>query len=155
MPLCRHGSEEVELTAWPAPWLKTIKSKVEIGRSLAVTYNSGTDVRDCKFPLAATPCRQTRGQMVACGCARARMTHKYCMHSRFSFMAKAPRTFRNKKAEPVLYWKFALKYILSKHVTGFRFVSSASHQYTVKHRGDDAHQHPTSPHRRHTTKRLK
>lgn len=66
MPLCRHGSEEVELTAWPAPWLKTIKSKVEIGRSLAVTYNSGTDVRHCKFPLAATPRRQTHGQMEGC-----------------------------------------------------------------------------------------
>lgn len=62
MPLCRHGSQEVELTAGPAPWLKTIKSKVEIGRSLAVTDNSGTNVGDCKFPLLTTPCPQTYTQ---------------------------------------------------------------------------------------------
>lgn len=55
MPLCRHGSQEVKLTARPASWLKTIKSKGEIGRSLAVTDNSGTNVGDCKFPLLTTP----------------------------------------------------------------------------------------------------
>lgn len=49
---------EVELTAGPAPWLKTIKSKVEIGHSPVVTDSSGTSVRDCKFPLENIPCPQ-------------------------------------------------------------------------------------------------
>lgn len=49
---------EVELTAGPAPWAKTIKSKVEIGHSLVVIDNSRTYVRDCKFPLLTTPCPQ-------------------------------------------------------------------------------------------------
>lgn len=35
--------------------LKTIKSKPEIGRCLAVTDNSGTNAGNCKFPLLTTP----------------------------------------------------------------------------------------------------
>lgn len=41
----------MELTAGPAPRLKTIKSEAEIGRSPAVTGDSGSDAGDCKFPL--------------------------------------------------------------------------------------------------------
>lgn len=52
------GSEEVKLTAEPAPWLKTIKPKVEIGHSFPLTDNSGTNVGDCKFPLTSL-CPQT------------------------------------------------------------------------------------------------
>lgn len=52
------GSEEVKLTAEPAPWLKTIKPKVEIGHSFPLTDNSGTNMGDCKFPLTS-PCPQT------------------------------------------------------------------------------------------------
>lgn len=73
MPLCRHRSQEVELTAGPASRLKTIKSNIEIGRSFAVTGGSGTNVGDCKFPLPTPPCPQTYtqpsgGRVVMGGC---------------------------------------------------------------------------------------
>lgn len=85
MPLCRHGSQEAELTANPAPWLKTIKSKVEIGRSLAVTHYSGTYMGDCKFPLL--PCyslpQHTHSRAGGVGgwvCVRVCVSHKQHMH---------------------------------------------------------------------------
>lgn len=61
MPLCQHGSQEVGLTAWPAPWLKKIKSYVEIGHSLAVTENSDTNMGTVNFhfPLLLLPYTNT------------------------------------------------------------------------------------------------
>lgn len=72
MPLCQHGSQEVELPAGPAPeQLKTITSNVEIGRGPAVTDDSGTNVGDCKFPLRTAPVsqRQVDGESLCVSCS--------------------------------------------------------------------------------------
>lgn len=88
---CHHSSvlnvfmptqiTEVELTAGPAPWPKTIKSKVEIGHSLVVMDNSRTNVRDCKFPLLTTPCPQIhRAKLWGCLTCLHTICYSCCGH---------------------------------------------------------------------------
>lgn len=98
MPLCHHGSQEVGLTAGPAPWLKTIKPKVEIGRSQAVTDNSGTNTGDCKFPLLTAPCPQTYTQPSGGGWVC--VTHA---HTSYSCWRHRGQVRRKRKAGPTLW----------------------------------------------------
>lgn len=82
---CLYGDTGHKKWSWqqgPPTWLKTIKSKEEIGHCLPVTDNSGTNVGHCKFPLLITPCPQTCTQASGGGeCVSHMHTHTHTFYS--------------------------------------------------------------------------
>lgn len=101
---CLYADKGHKKWSWqqcPPPWLKTIKSNVEIGRSLAVTDNSGTNVEDCKFPLPTTPCPQTYTQ--PSGGGRVCVTQA-CTHTTYSCWETQKTSQREKKKAGLVQW---------------------------------------------------